>query len=441
MSDDLVQRLKKQPRHLLARIARQAGLDPEDLLPGEAAPKERVASALVRPFEEDTQPLREAIARVLPGDWSLPHRPWWDFGLGLGRWACLDLRDALVPDDATLGLDAHLIGDTEGASARYPLPLPVPLREHHRLLPWVTTPGRAHIPRQHALDLGQGLGRRLDGRLLGRLQQAEVQTLRVRTVSEADAAQLLPWEILVLPELGPRDLPWRLSPKGAVLREVLGAMGRLLPTVRSPVVLFAWSQAGGGLNLDGHRQALLSALPEGSVALPPGRPLEECLRDEVRLIELSDVRSSTLTDTLQALEALGRPARVLHLLAHGARLEKGLDGVRLGTTGTPEPTTGEGLGRALASAPAPALLSLFACQTDQGGFSAFGPLTPSLVRHARVPTLASQKPIDQRAAVHAAEALYASLFSGGSLLASLRSAALAAGEEESGALTLTRPGG
>ncbi|MCB9762749.1 MAG: CHAT domain-containing protein [Alphaproteobacteria bacterium] len=408
-AQELIDRLSRLPWSAQDRLAARAGL--AGALPEGATSRLARAQALVAPFRSDLQPLIALIRELWPTlaeGLDAVRSPWWDVRLRPGpRWA----RLAFLHFDR--GADRHphqaQLHPRPNQATPQVFTAPGPndaLLAFMARLPHLSADLR---PAQSRLEMGRRMGGGVDPVLRGRMAEAQVDTLLIRSHPNADAVQELPWELTVLPpEPGVHTRPWRLTPQGAVLREVAEAVHRPPAQGPAPCVLLAWAEPRGDVDAQLHERAIRAALPDGAVELLP------------------DATPERLTHKLTALHQAGRPARVLHLVAHGCQVERGLGGVLLGAAGREQATHADALGAALADAPAPALVSLFACQSPHRDDGAFGPLTATLARRAGVPVIGSQMLIRRTAAVAATKALYGRLFEDGGLVEGLRDAARAA---------------
>ncbi|MCB9764975.1 MAG: SUMF1/EgtB/PvdO family nonheme iron enzyme [Alphaproteobacteria bacterium] len=254
---------------------------------------------------------------------------------------------------------------------------------------------------QTLVDVGETLAAGLSGGVHRDLSAAE--HLLIGSEPDGDDVQRLPWELLVPP--GSR-IALGVEPDRAVVRQVHRSAGRLPAEGPTPCVLFAWSEAGGGVPHKNH----LRALQRG--------PLE--------VVELPDATPDAIQNRIRALTDAGRPPWLVHVLCHGTLAERGLTGLALGRRAYEgHRPSGAHLGGTLAHAPAPALLSVAACHRAELDGGALGPLLASLSRNAGVPVLGSQLPLGRSASVDALNALVQAWREGRTIVAMAQAVRLA----------------
>jgi len=249
---------------------------------------------------------------------------------------------------------------------------------------------------------------RLGDNLLARMDQAGAEQLVIHSGDVgADAIHRLPWELLVLPH---QHGPLRC---GALLRRVGNARPPPRPRASSSgSLVFGWSAGLRPVPHERHRAALAAAIQRAG--LPPET-----------LVEIGDVDPLKLSDAAEALQRAGRPARVVHLLAHGERVG-GHTALVLGSRQHPRRANPAQLQDALRSFGRLALVSAHACQFSQAGGGPLGALGPALARAGVGPVVVSQHPLSVDGSCRVAESLFDDLLGpsgSGSLLDATRRAA------------------
>ncbi|MCB9760602.1 MAG: hypothetical protein H6739_12240 [Alphaproteobacteria bacterium] len=417
LSDTLLDLLQDQGASTLDRVAREAGARRGVLPQGSASGRQR-AQALVDHFEGDLAPLVRAVNAALP--WARlavpPPPPATPQPPAVG----------LSEDRAVLRFGRFDFSDGEQASVH----LRGDVRTEVFAAPWTEEALAEQLAALAGLDAGDPTQQTLAqaGRRLARGFKGEVYRslegvahLLIASEPRADDVQRLPWELLLWPEA---NTPFTLDPGRAVLRQVARSQGRPPAEGAEPCVLFAWSEAGGSVPHARHR----ARLDEGAL------PVEE----------LPHATPATLRDRLQALGNAGRPAWWVHLLCHGTPTEPGLPGLAMGSGYDGPRPSGASLGQTLAHAPAPALLSVAACQRPDMDAGVLGPMLAALARSAGVPVLGCQLPFEKRASVDALRAMVRA-WGAGRAVVEIAQAAVHAVRDAHGetadwaALTLTLP--
>jgi len=217
------------------------------------------------------------------------------------------------------------------------------------------------------------------------------------------AVHTLPWELLVAP--GER-LPLSLSEGGAVLRVVEAVALRAPSEAPGGSIVFGWSAAGGRVPHAKHRTALEMARGE---------------RSEIHIEEVPDATLKGLGAVCRRLRGEGRPARVLHLLAHGDQ-SGGASRLRLGSERRPRVVAPLELEHFLGSLEGLSLLSLHVCS---GGLMG-GPdsLLAAAARSGVGPVIGSEYPLSALGSEDAVAHLFTALLDpdGGAILPALRAA-------------------
>ncbi|HZH18327.1 MAG TPA: tetratricopeptide repeat protein [Archangium sp.] len=263
-----------------------------------------------------------------------------------------------------------------------------------------------------ARRLGERMRRFLDALDWGGHEEALVRGRwkggELRLVVRSAAAELysLPWELVTLEGSGRHlaDVPectlryeWpREREEGA--RPGAAGEGR---------VLFAWSEAGGGVSDDKHLMALMKACWEGGFAFDPQRDV------------LKTVSLESLEKRLREARQAKAPVSVLHLLCHGAPLETsgpGHHGLALNGPeargGTRELVDGVALGAVLAPyVDTLKMVVLCACHGGDGGrlASHLGSVAQELHRAGIEMVVASRLPLSMKGSGLLVETLYEKL--------------------------------
>ncbi|OJH38342.1 hypothetical protein BON30_24720 [Cystobacter ferrugineus] len=263
-----------------------------------------------------------------------------------------------------------------------------------------------------ARRLGERMRRFLDELDWGGHEQALVRGRwkgeALRLVVRSSAAELysLPWELVTLEGSGRHlvDVP------GCTLRYEWPRErdeGPRLGAAGDGRVLFAWSEAGGGVPEDRHLLALVKASLEGGFDFDPRRDV------------LAKVSLEGLEKRLRAAREAKAPVSVLHLLCHGAPLETSGEGhyglVWNGPEargGSRELVDGVALGAVLAPyADTLRMVVLCACHGGDGGrlASHLGSVAQELHRAGIDMVVASRLPLSMAGSALLAETLYEKL--------------------------------
>jgi tetratricopeptide (TPR) repeat protein/DNA-binding MarR family transcriptional regulator len=262
-----------------------------------------------------------------------------------------------------------------------------------------------------ARRLGERMRRFLDALDWGGHEEALVRGRwkggELRLVVRSAAAELysLPWELVTLEGSGRHlaDVPeCTLRYEWPREREEEARPG----AAEEGRVLFAWSEAGGGVSDDKHLMALTKACWEGGLAFDPERDV------------LKTVSLGSLEKRLREARQEKAPVSVLHLLCHGAPLETSRPGHHGLALNGPEASGSNALvdGVALGAVLAPyvdtlKMVVLCACHGGDGGSLAshLGSVAQELHRAGIEMVVASRLPLSMEGSGLLAETLYEKL--------------------------------